>query len=172
MQHYFVDSSPCESCFVLVPIRFASQDLASGKPLVILERFVCQQTCFIMTPKTRPKKVVQNTVAIKRPPQKCKGATITPLAHRFQPLEGWYLKTGPFDFIQTARHDSKRDQPLPVKAHKLPMAQPESQNTRFYAKPSEEVLQEFEADSTTFYSAARGSRFWSSKLSMISCNSC
>ena len=47
---YYIDSSPREPRFVLVPLRLAS--VASGRPRWASERLECQQTCFTMAPKT------------------------------------------------------------------------------------------------------------------------
>ena len=54
---YYIDSSPREPRFVLVPLRFASEAwprAGLGEP-----RSASNATCFIMAPKTAPKKVLK-----------------------------------------------------------------------------------------------------------------
>ena len=55
----YIDSSPREPCFVLVPLRFASEAWPRAGLGQASERLECQQTCFIMVPKTGPKKVLK-----------------------------------------------------------------------------------------------------------------
>ena len=63
---YYLDSS---LRFFLVPLRFVSEAwprAGLGEPRSALE---CQQTCFIMAPKTGPKKVLKTWLRLEGPRQ-------------------------------------------------------------------------------------------------------